>query len=48
MSVDYGNSVHWYGHQLRREDGHVFRWALHFEVDGQNKKGVQRGLGKAG
>ena len=29
------NSVHRYGHVLRKEDGHVLRRALHFEVDGQ-------------
>ena len=33
------NSVHWYGHVLRREDGHVLRRSLHFEVEGQRKKG---------
>ena len=33
------NSVHWYGHVLRREDGHVLRRALDFEVVGQWKKG---------
>ena len=33
------NSVNWYGHVLRREDGHVLRRALHFEVEGQSKKG---------
>ena len=33
------NSVHWYGHVLRREDGHVLRRALDFEVEGQRKKG---------
>ena len=32
-------SVHWYGYVLRREDGHVFRRALDFEVEGQRKKG---------
>ena len=32
-------SVHWYGHVLRREDGHVLRRALHFFVDGQGKNG---------
>ena len=40
------NSVHWYGHVLRREDGHVLRRALDFEVEGQRKKGSQRGHGK--
>ena len=26
------NCVHWYGHVLWREDGHVLRRALDFEV----------------
>ena len=33
------NSVRWYGHVLRREDGHVLRMALDFEIEGQRKKG---------
>ena len=32
------NSVHWYGQVLRRENGHVLRRALDFEVEGQRKK----------
>ena len=32
------NSVHLYGHVLRREDGHVWRRALYVEVEGQRKK----------
>ena len=28
------DSVHWYGHVLRREDGDVLRRSLDFEVDG--------------
>ena len=32
------NSVRWFGHILRREDGHLLRRALDFEVDGQRKK----------
>ena len=40
------NSVHWYVHVLRREDGHVFRRAIDFEVGGQRKKGGRRGDGK--
>ena len=28
------NSVHWYCHVLRREDGHILRRALNFEVEG--------------
>ena len=35
--LDMANSVSWYGHVLRREDGHVLR-ALDFEVEGQRKK----------
>ena len=33
------NSVRSYGHVLRREDGHILRRALDFEVEGQRKKG---------
>ena len=33
------NSVRWYGHVLSREDGHVFRRTLDFEVEGQWTKG---------
>ena len=29
----------WYGHVLRREDGHVLRRALDLEVEDQRKKG---------
>ena len=36
------NSVHCYGHVLRRENGHVLRMALNFEVEGQRKKGRQK------
>ena len=32
------NSIRRYGHVLRREDGHVLRRALDFEVEGQRKK----------
>ena len=32
------NSVHWYGHVLRRDDAHMLRMALDFEVDGQRTK----------
>ena len=28
------NGVRWYGHVLRRDDGHVLRKALEFEVKG--------------
>ena len=33
------NTVRWNGHVLNREDGHVLRRALDFEVEGQRKKG---------
>ena len=33
------NSVHWYDHVLRREDGHILRRPLDFEVESQMKKG---------
>ena len=33
------SSVHWYGHVLRKYDGHVLRRVLDFEVQGQRKKG---------
>ena len=32
------NHFHWYGHVLRREDGHVLRMASDFEVEGERKK----------
>ena len=32
------NCIRWYGHVLRRKDGHVLRRALDFEVEGQRKK----------
>ena len=34
-----GNVVRWYGHVLRRDDGHVLRKALEFEVKGKRKRG---------
>ena len=33
------SSVRWYGHVLMRQDGHILRRALDFEVVGQRKKG---------
>ena len=32
-------NVLWYGHVLRREDGHVLKLVLDFEDEGQRKKG---------
>ena len=31
--------VHWYAYVLRKEDGHVLRRALEFEVEGERKNG---------
>ena len=36
--LSISSSVRLYGHVLRREDGHVLRKALDFEVEGQRKK----------
>ena len=33
------NGVRWYGQVLRRDDGHVLRKALEFEVKGKRKRG---------
>ena len=33
------NGVRWYGHALRRDDGHVLRKTLEFEVKGKRKQG---------
>ena len=33
------NGVRWYGHVLRKNDGHVFRKALEFEVKSKRKQG---------
>ena len=33
------NGVRWYGHVLRRDDGHVLRKVLEFEVKGRRKRG---------
>ena len=36
------NSVHLYGHVWNREDGHVLRSALDFEVESQSRKGMPK------
>ena len=36
------NGVSWYGHVLRRDDGHVLRKALEFEMKGKRKRGRPR------
>ena len=40
------NSVCWYDHLLRREDGHVLRRAFDYEVEGEWKKGRPRRMWK--
>ena len=36
------NGMRWYGHVLRRDDGHVLRKALEFKVKGKRKRGRLR------
>ena len=36
------NGVRWYRHVLRRDDGHILRKALEFEVKGKRKRGQPR------
>ena len=40
------NGVRWYGHVLRRDDGHVLRKALEFKVKGKMKRGRPRRHGR--
>ena len=39
-------SNRWYDHVLRREDDHILRRALDFEVECQRKKGRLKRAGK--
>ena len=39
LNETMANSVHWYDHVLRREDGHLLRRAFDFEAEDQRKKG---------
>ena len=48
VQLAMADSVHWYGHVLRREDLHVLRRALDFEVEGPRKKGADDDMEKAG
>ena len=38
--------VRWYGHVLRRDDGHVVRKALEFELNGKRKGGRPKKMWK--
>ena len=40
------NGVRWYGHVLRRDDGHVLRKVLEFEVRGKRKPGRPKKMWK--
>ena len=40
------NGVRWYGHVLRRDEGHVLREALEFEVVGTRKRGRPKRMWK--
>ena len=40
------NGVRWYGHALRRDDGHVLRKALEFEVGRTTKEVVEDASGE--
>ena len=39
VQMGKGNRVGWYGYVLRRDDGHVLRKALEFEVRGKRNQG---------
>ena len=36
--LSMANGVRWYGHVLRKDDGHVLKKALEFEVKGKRKR----------
>ena len=40
------NGVRWYGHVLRRDDRHVLRKVLEFEVKGKRKQGQPKKMWK--
>ena len=42
VQMTKANGVRWYGHVLRRDDGHLLRKALEFEVKGKRKRGRPR------
>lgn len=41
------NGVRWYGHMLGRDDKHVLREALEFEVKGKRKRDDQERHGRS-
>ena len=42
VQMTKANGMRWYGHVLRRDEGHVLRKALEFEVKGKRKPGRGR------
>ena len=39
VQMTKANGVRWYGQVLKRDEGHVLRKALEFEVKGKRKRG---------
>ena len=39
VHIAKANEVRWYGHMFRRDDGHVLRKVLEFEVKGKRTRG---------
>ena len=46
VQVANANGMRWYGHVLRRDDGHVLRKALEFEVKDKMKQGQLKKMWK--
>ena len=44
--MEKANGVRWYGQVLRRDDWHVLRKALEFEVKGKRKRGRPKKMWK--
>ena len=39
VQIIFINGVRWYGHVLRKDNGHVLRKVLEFEVKGKRQRG---------
>ena len=46
VQMTKANGVRWYAHVLRRDDGHVLRKALEFQVKGKRKWGQPKKMWK--
>ena len=46
--LSMANNVRWYGHVLKKYDGHVLSRVLDFEAEGQRKKGRLKVKGRKG